>query len=135
MEPTGAQTVFVAGGDFPARVRVFIGRQLDRWPGLLLDEERFDRGMLGRWELPESPEDPYPECVTFCRDDAMNAFWEENGYDLDASGEGPFALFFRWRAAPPGAGVGGHWAVTLLTPDEPAVDPFSRSVVADWFRP
>jgi hypothetical protein len=158
MELTGHSSDFVCDtATFARTMREFVGRQVARWPGLLFNEEPFGETELAAWSLPDTRGEKYPEIVTFCRDDAMNEFWEENGYGLEpASGEGPFAVFFRvvtdpLRAAelrgvhqtlPPDEPVGdfegtqlllGEYVpVTLLTPADPLEDPFSRGVVRDF---
>jgi hypothetical protein len=168
--PTGFDNAFICGPSFPDAARRFVAAQLDRWPGLLLDEERFTPEALTSWSLPEPDEDggkdddggdgaAEDDMLTFCRDAGMDAFWEEHGYALDATGQGPFALFYgRYTDEPvfarqltgvrqrrrPGEspleleGVGlllsEYYAVTLVTPEDPAEDAFSAAVLGDLLR-
>ncbi|MGW3295484.1 hypothetical protein ACWC9S_16050 [Streptomyces xiamenensis] len=158
MEPTGFPTEFICDEFFPQLTRAFIQRQLERWPALLFDEERLDEEMISGWDFPDTTNATESEFITFCRDDEMNEFWDENGYATDSTGEGPFAVYFRRYADPLHAqrieGVrqtrpdgreplllegarlllSTYYVVTLLTPDDPATDPFSRSVLNDFVR-
>ncbi|TDC76326.1 hypothetical protein [Streptomyces hainanensis] len=158
MYPTGFPNDFVCDASFAAAAKTFLGLRLARWPGLLLNEEPFGEAALASWALPDTREERFPELMSFCRDAAMNEFWEENGYALDSSGEGPFSLFFRIRSsplfaahlsgvretgrgdAPPtdfeqvGLLLGDFYSVCLLTPDDPATDGFSRGVLRDLVR-
>jgi hypothetical protein len=158
MELTGFSNDFVCDSSgFPGAMREFIGRQVARWPGLLLNEEAFGEAELAAWSLPDTRGEKYPDILTFCRDQDMNAFWDENGYALEpASGEGPFAIFFRVvsnplyaqqlhgvrQTQPPDEPAGEfegtqlllaeYVATTLLTPADPREDPFSRDVLQDF---
>ncbi|MEV0639677.1 hypothetical protein AB0I77_33030 [Streptomyces sp. NPDC050619] len=84
----------------------------------------------------------------------MEDFWEDNGYSLDATRQGPYAVFYRLHAqslyATTVSGVrlgspeseenlegtrlllSAYYAVSLLTPEDPAVDPFSGGIVDDF---
>jgi hypothetical protein len=168
MMPTGFDNAFICGPSFPHAAKRFAEAQLLRWPGLLLNEEPADAAQLASWSLPgaagqggenEEDEEDEDDLLTFCRDAGMNEFWDENGYALDPTGEGPFALFFgRYTSDPlyarelkgvsqtrePGKtpmeleGVGlllpEYYAVTLVTPDDPTDDPFSAGVLQDLLR-
>lgn len=152
---SGYDTPFVCATEFPSRVKDFIGIQVRHWPGLLLDDEPLDAATMAAWTLPETEGQTESEALTFCRDAAMDEFWEENGYALDAGGEGPFALFYRRFVSPlqadalsgvrqnlpegqrpldlEGAGLllSEYYSVTLVTPEDPREDAFSRRVLHD----
>ena len=106
------------------------------------------------WSLPEAEDDDYSGIVTFSSGHEMETFWEENGYALDASGQGPYSVFYRLHAhtlqAETVSGVEAespeaieavegtslllseYYAVSLVTPEDPAADPFSEGVVDDF---
>ncbi|WP_165984594.1 hypothetical protein [Streptomyces sp. YIM 98790] len=158
MVPTGFDTTFICGADFPARVRGFIQLQMERWPRFLFNEEELSTAGLASWTLPDTRGEKYPDILTFCKNAGMNDFWEENGYALDASGEGPFALFFRlhsdtlyaeeltgarqtvpadedpYRLEGSSLLLTEYYTATLVTPENPREDPFSRSVVQDFLK-
>ncbi len=125
-------------------VRRFSFGLRDRWPQHLVNEEkcdRFDFEALREQVLAESA-----DVVTFSRDQAMEAFWEENGYAVDPAGEGPVGLLYRveekvlLNAAQGSSSERGYaWTgcvslpvgtyVSLMTPDDPAECAFS-----EWVR-
>ncbi|TPQ19735.1 hypothetical protein [Streptomyces sporangiiformans] len=155
MDLTGHATDFVADSTFPAAMRRFVRRRHELWPGLFLQGELLVSGALAAdWCLTEVEDGDYSGVVTFSSGQEMEDFWEENGYALDASGEGPYAVFYRLqleplhaktvtgvRSASPEAataveGTGlllsEYFAVSVVTPEDPASDPFSESVVNDF---
>ncbi|UIX31608.1 hypothetical protein [Streptomyces sp. GQFP] len=109
---------------------------------------------LADWSLPAADEDGYSGIVTFSTGQEMEDFWEENGYVLDALGERPFSVFYRLHAqalrartvagvesvsaegalAVEGTGLllSEYFAVSVLTPEDPASDPFSARVLSDF---
>ncbi|MEU0968434.1 hypothetical protein ABZ357_24455 [Streptomyces sp. NPDC005917] len=151
MDLTGHSTDFTADSAFPDAMRRFVARAVRRWPRLLLSVE--PAAHEADWRLPE-PDDDYSGIVTFSSGPEMEDFWEENGYALDDSGQGPFAVFYRRRTGPLhattisgirtddpdiGQAVEGtgllmaeYYTVSLLTPEDPAADPFSAVVVKDF---
>ncbi|MER7836713.1 hypothetical protein ABTY98_12555 [Streptomyces sp. NPDC096040] len=150
MDLTGHSTDFTVDASLPEAMRRFVARARRRWPRLLLSGE--PAAHEADWRLPE-PDDHYSGIVTFSSGPEMDDFWEENGYALDDSGQGPFAVFYRRRTGPlhattisgirtddPGVvqAVEGtcllmaeYYTVSLLTPEDPAADPFSAAVVDD----
>ncbi|WP_407564750.1 hypothetical protein [Streptomyces sp. 184] len=153
MELTGYPTDFLADVGFPEAVRRFLVRRTGHWPQLLLNGERLDDAALRNWQLPEEPDASESNILGFARDAAMEQHWEDEGYALDDTREGPFALFYSRYSRPLTAGavtgvsgvpeqlaesvesiglmLTGFFVVTLLTPDDPATDPFSGIVLRD----
>lgn len=153
MDLTGYPTDFVADLGFPAAARRFLERRVRRWPGLLLNGVRPDAAALGSWHLPEERDAYESDILGFARDAAMEQHWEDEGYALDGTGEGPFALFYSRYGGPLTAGavtgvsgvpdrvaesvesiglmLSGFFVVSLLTPEEPAADAFSGTVLRD----
>ncbi|MEV0324225.1 hypothetical protein ACIBKX_13240 [Streptomyces sp. NPDC050658] len=161
MEITGHSSDFIVDTTFPSMVKQFAIRQHNRWPGLFLFGEPVGAESLAGWKLPEvadeddeNEDEDYSGIVTFSSGQEMEEFWEENGYALDGMGEGPFSVFYRRHARPLHAGrvtgvrcadpeaatamegtgllLAGWYAVSLVTPDDPATDPFSARVLADF---
>ncbi|GAA2120273.1 hypothetical protein [Streptomyces synnematoformans] len=153
MDLTGYPTDFVADLGFPEAARRFLVRRTRRWPRLSLNGERLDDAALDGWRLPEEPDASESNILGFARDAAMEQHWEDEGYALDDTREGPFTLFYsRYRQPLTAASVTGvsgvpesvaesvesiglmltgFFVVTLLTPDDPATDPFSGTVLRD----
>ncbi|MER6226957.1 hypothetical protein ABT189_41490 [Streptomyces sp900105755] len=151
MDLTGHSTDFTVDASLPDAMRRFVARARRRWPRLLLSGE--PAAQETDWRLPE-PDDDYSGIVTFSSGPEMEDFWEENGYALDDSGQGPYAVFYRRRNGPLHAttvsgirtddpdivqAVEGtsllmaeYYTVSLLTPDDPAADPFSAAIVDDF---
>ncbi|MFF4748483.1 hypothetical protein ACWD5R_01205 [Streptomyces sp. NPDC002514] len=151
MDLTGHSTDFTADMSFPEAMRRFVARAQRRWPHLLLSGE--PSVQAADWWLPE-PDDDCSGIVTFSSGSEMEDFWDENGYALDVSGQGPYAVFYRRHpgplhattisgvsaeAADIGAAAEGtrllmaaYYSVSLLTPEDPASDPFSAEVVKDF---
>ncbi|MER7933211.1 MULTISPECIES: hypothetical protein [unclassified Streptomyces] len=151
MDLTGHSNDFTVDSAFPDAMRRFVARARRRWSRLLLSGE--PSAGEAPWRLPE-PDDDYSGIVTFSSGPEMEDFWEENGYALDHSGQGPFAVFYRRRTGPlhataisgirtddpdVGQAVEGtgllmaeYYTVSLLTPEDPATDPFSAGVVRDF---
>jgi hypothetical protein len=77
---------------------LFVRRRHQRWPGLFLDGEPLTSGALADWRLAE--DDDFSGIVTISSGQEMEDFWEDNGYALDASGQGPYAVFYRLHAQP-----------------------------------
>ncbi|MFJ4920270.1 hypothetical protein [Streptomyces sp. NPDC088725] len=154
MEITGSSSDFIADAALPAVMKRFIQRQLRRWPGLFLYAEPFAISDLTDWRLPDPDDDGFPNVITFSAGQEMEGFWEEHGYALNSSGEGPFSIFYHLRAQPLRArrvtqvecadsedtqaaeGIGlllsTYFTVSLVTPEDPARDPFSGSVLNDF---
>ncbi|MFJ8491483.1 hypothetical protein ACIRBZ_24505 [Streptomyces sp. NPDC094038] len=150
MDLTGHSTDFTVDASFPDAMRRFVARARHRWPQLLLSGEPVAQEM--DWRLPE-PDDDYSGIVTFSSGPEMEDFWEEHGYALDESGHGPYAVFYRRRTGRLHATVSGvrtndpdvgqvvegtgllmaeFYTISLLTPEDPAADPFSAAVVDDF---
>lgn len=156
MDITGYSSDFIVDTTFPAAVRQFVARRQQRWPGLLLCGEPVGAQSSAEWELPAVDDDDHPDIITFSSGQEMEDFWDENGYALDGAGEGPFSLFYRLHAQPLRAGqvtavrcagpeaaaaaegtgllLGAHFTVSLVTPQDPATDPFSGRVLADFLE-
>ncbi|MEV0218685.1 hypothetical protein [Streptomyces sp. NPDC050704] len=154
MDITGHSTDFIVDASFPEAMHRFVRRGQQRWPGLFLYGEPLSSGAVEGWSLPEVEDDDHSGIVTFSSGQEMEDFWEDNGYALDTSGQGPYSVFYRLhalplhattvsgvRAASPEAedAVEGtalllsqYYAVSVVTPEDPAVDPFSRGVVNDF---
>lgn len=154
MDITGHSSDFITDRAFPEVMKRFTLRQVRRWPGLFLDGERVTAESLGGWQLAEASEGEYSSVVTFSEGDSMEDFWEEHGYTLNGQGEGPFAVLYKQhpgvlrahqvagvQLADPedSAVVEGaalllceYFAVSLVTPEDPEVDPFSGGVLRDF---
>ncbi|MEV5439694.1 hypothetical protein AB0K80_27335 [Streptomyces sp. NPDC052682] len=154
MDLTGHSTDFVVDASFPEAMRRFVRLGQQRWPGLFLCGEPFRSDVAADWRLPEPEDDDFSGIVTFSSGQAMEAFWEEHGYTLEAAGQGPYAVFYRHHAQPlhamtvsgihvaspeAEAAVEGtrlllseYYAVSVVTPGDPGDDPFSRSVVKNF---
>lgn len=154
MDITGYSTDYIVDMSFPEAMRRFVRRGQQRWAGLFLYGEPVGTEALMDWSLPEAEGDDYSGIVTFSSGHEMEAFWEENGYALDASGQGPYAVFYRLHDQPLQAGtVSGvqaesteaveavegtslllseYYAVSVVTPEDPAADPFSGGVLDDF---
>lgn len=153
MDLTGYPTDFLADLGFPEAARRFLVRRTRRWPQLSLNGEPLDDATLSHWQLPEEADTSESNILGFARDSTMEQHWEDEGYALDDTGEGPFALFYSRYSRPLTAGavtgvsgvpesvaesvesiglmLTGFFVVTLLTPDDPATDPFSGTVLRD----
>lgn len=153
MELTGHPTDFLADLGFPEAARKFLVHRTRHWPLLILNGERLDDAALASWQLPEEANPSDSNILGFARDAAMEQHWEDEGYALDDTREGPFALFYSRYSRPLSAGsvtgvsgvpeavaesvesiglmLTGFFVVTLLTPDDPATDPFSGTVLRD----
>ncbi|GAA2667227.1 hypothetical protein GCM10010400_29920 [Streptomyces aculeolatus] len=153
MDLTGYPTDFLADLGFPEAARRFLVRRTRRWPRLSLNGTPLDDAAPASWQLPEEPGASGSHILGFARDAAMEQHWEDEGYALDGTREGPFALFYSRHGGPLTAravtGVSGvpepvaesvesiglmltgFFVVTLLTPDDPATDPFSGTVLND----
>lgn len=98
---TGCDTVLVAHGPVPAAVERFLGVWSRRWPHLLIaagDQETdvFEPFVPGATAWGETT-----GSLLVARDEEMVAGWDETGYVLDATGEGPFSLAYEpagWRS-------------------------------------
>ncbi|MEV0529355.1 hypothetical protein AB0I66_38655 [Streptomyces sp. NPDC050439] len=155
MEITGHSSDFVVDASLPTAMKQFVMRRHRHWPGIFLYGEPVSAESLAAWDLPEvDADDEYSGIVTFSAGQEMEDFWEENGYALNSDGEGPFSVFYSLRpqplraarvtgvqgadpeavAAVEGAGLllGEYFAVSLITPDDPATDPFSARVLRDF---
>ncbi|MDH6217729.1 hypothetical protein [Streptomyces pseudovenezuelae] len=154
MELTGHSTDYIVDGSFPQAMSRFVRRAHQRWPGLFVYGEPVHPAAAADWQLPEADADDYASIVTFSSGSDMEEFWEENGYALDASNQGPYAVFYRLHAEPlqatkvSGVRVGSpeaadtvegtallmsqYYAVSLVTPADPSVDQFSKAVVDDF---
>ncbi|CAM5539436.1 hypothetical protein SROCM77S_04803 [Streptomyces rochei] len=153
MEPTGHSTDFVVDASFPEAMARFVRRAERRWPGLYVNGEPLAPSASASWRLPPSDDDA-PGIVTFSAGRHMEDFWEEHGYATDATGQGPFSVFHRLHphalraetvsgvrsdspdaeAAAEGTRLLLTWfhAVSLVTPGDPDVDPFSAEVLDDF---
>ncbi|MET9392707.1 hypothetical protein ABZY20_20330 [Streptomyces sp. NPDC006624] len=154
MDLTGHSTDFIADASFPEAMRRFVRLGQQRWPGLFVYGEPLTDGAAADWRLPESADDDFPGIVTFSSGREMEEFWEANGYALDAARQGPYAVFYRHHGQPLHATtVSGvhvrspeqeaaaegtrlllsqYYAVSVVTPEDPDTDPFSRDVVRDF---
>ncbi|MFJ6741393.1 hypothetical protein ACIQOU_21170 [Streptomyces sp. NPDC091279] len=154
MEPTGYSTDYIVDASFPESMRRFVYRAQRRWPAVYVNGQPLTSGSASAWSLPESPDDDYGSIVTFSSGQEMEDFWEENGYALDASSQGPYAVFYRFHQRSLSAGtvsgvrVGSreaeeategvsllmseYYAVSLVTSGDPAADPFSQAIVEDF---
>ncbi|MGW6270007.1 hypothetical protein [Streptomyces sp. NPDC055060] len=158
MEITGHSSDFTVDAAFPTAAGKFVARRRQHWPGLLLCGEPAGAGASADWTLPAADDvddaDGQPGILTFSSGHAMEEFWAEHGYALDDSGEGPFSVFYRFHprplraaqvsgvrcagpetaAAVEGTGLllAAYFTVSLVTPEDPATDPFSGRVLADF---
>ncbi|POX55405.1 hypothetical protein C3489_10150 [Streptomyces sp. Ru71] len=99
MDLTGHATDFVVDTSFPDAMPRFVELSLRRWPGLYLCGRPFTADDLAGWRLPES-DDEYSAIVTFAAGQEMEDSWEDNGYALDASGQGPYSVLYRSHPSP-----------------------------------
>lgn len=157
MEITGHSSDFIVDVSFPTVMKQFVMRQHRHWPGLFLYGEPLPAHSLADWDLPEADDDDeYSGIVTFSAGQEMEDFWEENGYALNTDGEGPFSVFYGLHPGPlraaqvtgvqgpdpeavaavEGTGLllGEYFAVSLITPEDPAADPFSAHVLRDFLE-
>lgn len=103
MDLTGHATDFVVDSAFPEAMKRFVRSAQQRWPGLYMCGERLEPGAVADWQLPE-PSGDYSEIVTFSAGQEMEDFWQENGYALDSTGQGPYSVFLRF-ARPAAQGI------------------------------
>jgi hypothetical protein len=135
-------------------MRCFVQRGQQRWPGLFLCGEPLPPGASADWQLAAADPDDFSAIVTFSSGQAMEDFWEDHGYALDASGQGPYSVFYRLHPQPlraksvsgvratssaaemtvEGTGLllSEYYTVSLVTPEDPAVDPFSEAILDDF---
>ncbi|WP_067503466.1 hypothetical protein [Actinoplanes sp. TFC3] len=89
---TGQDTVVVLAGDPAAVVRRFLDAWSERWPGLRVAVGVDDSAPFEPWAggmVATGREE-----ILVARDEDMEVFWDEHGYALDATGEGPFAIYY-----------------------------------------
>ncbi|MEU2763232.1 hypothetical protein ACIPYR_34410 [Streptomyces parvus] len=145
MDFSGYSTDLVLAG--PARVGQLFSRfsvsLQEKWPTHLVNGEN-SRSFDFRSTSPDvARNDSEPDIATFSRDHQMEEFWEERGYSLDATGEGPIAIFYKpfkrfllqvdcgielgshasWQGAIAAIPDGFH--LSLVTPGDPSGDAFS----------
>lgn len=158
MDITGHATDYVMDTAFPATMSHFVHRARQRWPDLHIDGSPaapVTPAPLTSWTLPpRAPDDALPGLVSFSSGQEMEDFWEEHGYALDPTGQGPYSVFYRLRQRPLHAGrltgirgaapedaaategtsllLASYYTVSLVTPEDPATDPFSASVLTDF---
>jgi hypothetical protein len=91
---TGVDTVFVVAGAVASNIGAFLDDLQTRWPNLRVaigdDGETFRSWSLGSRGLPESAGQ-----LLIARDEEMEAFWEDSGYELDSNDEGPLAIAYQ----------------------------------------
>ena len=119
MDITGYSTDFVVDSTFPVGLKRFVLRQQERWPGLYLDGEPSSSIQLADWQPPVAVGEEYSEIITFSSGEAMESFWEENGYTLNAEGEvrSPSSTpTVRTRCWP---GKYGRWSAPRRNPHNP----------------
>ncbi|WP_018654746.1 hypothetical protein [Actinomadura flavalba] len=113
---TGVDTVLVAAAPVEGAVRGFVGAVAERWPALRVAVEEGESGVgpfvpfdrLG--VLPAASGN-----VLVARDAEMVRRWDEDGYEPDAGGEGPFMVMYEPCRAP---------AVRVHVLDDPYARPF-----------
>lgn len=127
MEPTGHATDFVVGTSFPDAMARFVRLSQRRWPGLFLCGRPLAADGTAGWRLPES-DDAYADILTFSAGQEMEDWWEDNGYALDPSGEGPYAVLYSRHRQP----LPQHYTVSLVTPEDPATDGFCDQILEDF---
>ncbi|GAA0209153.1 hypothetical protein GCM10010492_03550 [Saccharothrix mutabilis subsp. mutabilis] len=151
MEITGVGTEVVVSGFGVWWLVAFVGKVRQMWPDAVVGDERLVDVDVSDLRLPDV-EGAVSDVLPFARDAEMDRFWEENGYATMRDGEGPFAIFHRrqryldWevnvlRAHDAFADnvhemddrrrllIGDAVIVTIVTPEDPDVHPFSRRVV------
>ncbi|MFC8715851.1 hypothetical protein [Kitasatospora sp. NPDC057198] len=155
MEISGFSTDFTVDSSFPERVARFVRAQRGRWPSLYFCGAPAAESLDADWRPDADPGQEHPEILTFSGGPVMEEFWEEHGYALDGSGQGPFSVLYRFHRSPVGARLGGvrtrdraaaaaaegtellmpaFFLVSLVTPADPDRDGFSRSVLRDFRR-
>ncbi|MFI2430299.1 hypothetical protein [Streptomyces sp. NPDC018693] len=130
MELTGYATDFIVDTSLPSAMVRFVRSARRRWPGLYVDGEFLTNEAWQTWEMNLPKDDVTPAAVTFTSGQEMEDFWEENGYALDGSGQGPYAVFYR-RSQPP---LEPGYVVSVVTPSNPDTDPFSLVVMREFME-
>lgn len=92
---TGLDTVFVARGPAGPAVERFLGRWLERWPGMrVASAEEGADGVFAPWAPGVLDLSGTSGSLLVARDERMEADWDDTGYALDHRGEGPLYLAF-----------------------------------------
>ncbi|MFD9409919.1 hypothetical protein ACFWBN_23300 [Streptomyces sp. NPDC059989] len=143
MDFSGYSTDLVVAGPAGHLFRRFSVRLEERWPAHLVNGEIFRSFDFGSTSIDFESDDMTSDIVTFSRDREMEEFWEEEGYSLDATGEGPVGIFYKpfkrlsirvdrgvevenetsWQDAYIAIPEGLH--LSLATPGDPSSDAFS----------
>lgn len=148
---TGHDSVIIARSPAGAAVRAMLDGMHSRWPDMLVGRSEAAEATIGPFlPWPQARADVPAETgeLYVARDAAMEADWDEYGYDPREDGEGPFALLYTPSPLPTttiraeqdpygdrGSGFTPHEAVlvtaglsliTMVTPDDDS--PFSRDL-------
>ena len=91
---TGTDSVLVLGGDPAGLVHRFLRSWSASWPAMRVTIGESDTVRFQDWDG-TGVLSPGPEEILVARDEAMESHWDEHGYTLDATGEGPFAIYYR----------------------------------------
>lgn len=135
---SGHDTVLVCGGDIRMQINRFLVERLRDWPELRASVSGESSGEFVPWShcgltLPLEGE------ILVARDEAMEAAWDEFGYEIGSDAEGPFAIYYQMvkQSVIPVTALAdpygrtefqfesyelfllgrGLWLVTLVTPD------------------
>ncbi|TXS58097.1 hypothetical protein [Streptomyces sp. t39] len=98
---TGCDTVLLAHGPVPEAIERFLGVWSQRWPHLRIAVGDEDTDVFSPWTPGATAWDGSTGRLLVARDEEMVAGWDETGYVLDATGEGPFSLAYEpagWRS-------------------------------------
>ena len=94
MDITGFSSDFIVDRSFPERVRRFVSGLRSRWPELHINGRPAVEIPETQWKPEFKSDQEESEIITFSSGPEMEEFWEENGYALNESGEGPCSLFY-----------------------------------------
>ncbi|ATW50662.1 hypothetical protein [Streptomyces peucetius] len=145
---TGDDTVLVARGPVAAAIERFLDLWSANRPQLRVASGDEDTGVFWPWTPGAIRWGERTGHVCVARDEKAAAVWDESGYVLDSSGEGPFSVAYEpagWRSLKATAledpyvrtGFGyqpyeislvgsGLWLITVVAPEDRT---FRRSVV------
>ena len=92
---TGRDSVWVFAGDPAAVVGRFLTAWSQTWPGMVVAVGRQNNEPFVPWDDRTVRLSPGTEEVLVARDLEMTTRWDEDGYASDATGLGPFAIYYR----------------------------------------
>lgn len=89
---TGEDSVFLSNGNPAAAVRAFLTDLAVRWPSVRVWVDGSENESFQPWasDPVQLPEDS--GTILIARDDKMESEWDDRGYTLDSSAEGPLQI-------------------------------------------